>query len=708
MNATLELANTRLTRWILIGANRTDILLAFVIVAVIFMMILPLPIPLVDTLIAINICSAAILLMVAMYIASPLAFSAFPTVLLVTTLFRVGLSISTTRLILLNADAGHIIETFGNFVVGGNLVVGLVVFLILTIVQFVVITKGAERVAEVGARFSLDAMPGKQMSIDGDMRAGVIDMDEARRRRGVVEKESQLYGAMDGAMKFVKGDAIASLIIVFVNLIGGLAIGVIMKGMTAGDALNRYAILSVGDGLIAQIPALFISICAGMIVTRVSAEDGVPSNIGKDIGRQVLSQPRAFMIAGVIMLGFALIPGMPVPVFITLFFVVGLIGFTLHRHATHPPAKGSGDVTGVPAMAAAGQQGKPSGSSSEPGSEFTPTVPLLIDVAQSLSTSFRADDLNEELMKVRRALYFDLGVPFPGINLRFSDHLAPGTYAIQLHEVPVASGELRPDFLLARESEDTLKALGVEYETGKKFLPNLPTIWVPQRLREPLAQAGTSTMDATQLLTYHLAFVLKKYAGDFIGIQETRFLLAAMESRFPDLVKEVQRVMAIQKIAEILQRLVSEEVSIRNLRTIMEALIEWGQKEKDSVLLTEYIRAALKRHLSHKYSTGQNLLPAYLFAPNVEDTIRGAIRQTSAGSYLALDPNVSRKLLESIKRTVGDISRAAQRPVLLTSMDIRRYVRKMIEQDLYELPVISYQELTSDINVQPLARVELA
>jgi type III secretion protein V len=710
MNATLDLLNTRVTRWILLGANRTDILLAFVIVAVIFMMILPLPIPLVDALIAINICSAAILLMVAMYITSPLAFSAFPTVLLVTTLFRVGLSIATTRLILLNADAGHIIETFGNFVVGGNLVVGLVVFLILTIVQFVVITKGAERVAEVGARFSLDAMPGKQMSIDGDMRAGVIDMDEARRRRGIVEKESQLYGAMDGAMKFVKGDAIASLIIVFVNLLGGLAIGVVMKGMTAGDAVNRYAILSVGDGLIAQIPALFISICAGMIVTRVSNEDGTPSNIGKDMGRQILAQPRAFMIAAVIMLGFALIPGMPVPVFITLFFVIGTIGVALHRHSTRPASAkgGSGDLSSMPAMAAAGQQKGSSSQSSEPGSEFTPTVPLLIDVAQNLSTSFRADDLNEELMKVRRALYFDLGVPFPGINLRFSDHLSPGTYAIQLHEVPVANGELRPDFLLARESEDTLKALGVEFETGKKFLPNLSTIWVPSKLRELLTQAGTSTMDPTQLLTYHLAFVLKKYAGDFIGIQETRFLLASMESRFPDLVKEVQRVMAIQKIAEILQRLVSEEVSIRNLRTIMEALIEWGQKEKDSVLLTEYIRAALKRHLSHKYSTGQNLLPAYLFAPNVEDTIRAAIRQTSAGSYLALDPNVSRKLLESIKRTVGDISRAAQRPVLLTSMDIRRYVRKLIEQDLYELPVISYQELTSDINVQPLARVELA
>ena len=710
MNAAFENATARVTRWILLGANRTDLLLAFVIVAVIFMMILPLPIPLVDTLIAINICSAAILLMVAMYITSPLAFSAFPTVLLVTTLFRVGLSIATTRLILLNADAGHIIETFGNFVVGGNLVVGLVVFLILTIVQFVVITKGAERVAEVGARFSLDAMPGKQMSIDGDMRAGVIDMDEARRRRGIVEKESQLYGAMDGAMKFVKGDAVASLIIVFVNLLGGLAIGVIMKGMTAGDAMNRYAILSVGDGLIAQIPALFISICAGMIVTRVSNEEGTPSNIGKDMGRQILAQPRAFMIASVVMLGFALIPGMPVPVFITLFLVIGTIGFSLHRHSTRPAGAkgGSGDLSTMPAMAAAGQPKSASGSSSEPGSEFTPTVPLLIDVAQNLSTSFKSEDLNEELMKVRRALYFDLGVPFPGINLRFSDHLGAGTYAIQLHEVPVASGELRPDFLLARESEDTLKALGVEYETGRKFLPNLATLWVPARLRDLLAQAGTSTMDPTQLLTYHLAFVLKKYAGDFIGIQETRFLLASMESRFPDLVKEVQRVMAIQKIAEILQRLVSEEISIRNLRTIMEALIEWGQKEKDSVLLTEYIRAALKRHLSHKYSTGQNLLPAYLFAPNVEDTIRAAIRQTSAGSYLALDPNVSRKLLESIKRTVGDISRAAQRPVLLTSMDIRRYVRKLIEQDLYELPVISYQELTTDINVQPLARVELA
>jgi type III secretion protein V len=361
-------------------------------------------------------------------------------------------------------------------------------------------------------------------------------------------------------------------------------------------------------------------------------------------------------------------------------------------------------------MAAAGQtpSGRPGeNAGGEPGNEFAPTVPLLMDVAVGLQSSFSAAALNDELLKIRRALYFDLGVPFPGINLRFNERLQEGSYAILLHEVPVAHGRLRPGNLFVRESQDTLKALGVAFDTDKEFLPKLPTVWVADSLRELLTQAGTNTMDSTQVLTYHLALVLKKYASDFVGIQETRFLLTAMEERFPDLVKEVQRVMAIQKIAEILQRLVSEDVSIRNLRTVLEALIDWGQKEKDSVLLTEYVRAALKRHLSHKHSSGQNMLPAYLFAPKVEETLRAAIRQTSAGSYLALDPGVSRKLLDNIKRSVGDLGASAQRPVLLTSMDIRRYVRKMIEQDLYDLPVISYQELTQEINVQPLARIEL-
>ena len=703
MTATTATAN-RLQRAVQIITSRNDLVLAFFLMAVIFMMILPLPTWLVDALIGINMTISAILLMVAMYLPSPLAFSSFPSVLLVTTLFRLGISIATTRLILLQGDAGHIIFTFGNFVVGGNLVVGLVVFLILTIVQFVVITKGAERVAEVAARFSLDAMPGKQMSIDGDMRAGTIDMEEAKRRRGIVEKESQLYGAMDGAMKFVKGDAIAGLIIVAVNLLGGIVIGTMQRGMTAADAAKTYSVLTIGDGLIAQIPALFIAICAGMIVTRVQSGDG-PSNVGKDIGQQVMAQPRALMIAAAVALGMGLIPGMPLPVFLTLAVVIGTIGFVIMRGTRRVVDEKTGEVTEVPAMQPAGE--KPKKKTADGSEEFAPTVPLLMDVAAGLQQAFDADVLNDELLKIRRALYFDLGVPFPGIQLRFNEGLPPESYNILLSEVPVSQGRLRPGYLLVRESVANLSALQIAYEEDRKFLPHIPTLWVDGALREPLSRAGIPFMDPSQVLTYHLAFVLKKYSADFIGIQETRFLLSAMEGRFPDLVKESTRVLPIQKIAEILQRLVSEDISVRNLRAILESLIEWGQKEKDSVLLTEYVRSTLKRHISYKYSSGQNILPAYLLAPSIEDTVRGAVRQTSAGSYLSLDPAVSKRLVENIKKTVGDIGGNAQRPVLLTSMDIRRYLRKMIEQDLYDLPVLSYQELTQEINIQPLARIDL-
>ena len=547
-------------------------------------------------------------------------------------------------------------------------------------------------------------MPGKQMSIDADMRAGTIDMEQARGRRNIVEKESQLYGAMDGAMKFVKGDAIAGLIIVAVNLLGGILIGTMQKGMTAGDAVQVYSILTIGDGLIAQIPALFIAICAGLIVTRVQTGDG-PSNVGKDIGAQILAQPRALLIAAAIAIGMGLIPGMPFMVFFSLAAVVGTIGFVLLRGMRKVVNEKTGEITEMPALQA---DGKPPPKPKTDGSaEFAPTLPLMMDVAASLQQTFDADDLNEELLKIRRALYFDLGVPFPGIQLRFNDSLPDESYNILLSEVPVSQGRLRPGFVLVRDTEQNLQALQIPYETGARFLPSIPTIWVDAAMSPTLAGAGIPYLDANQVLTWHLAFVLKKYSSEFIGIQEARFLLTAMEDRFPDLVKEALRVMPVQKIAEIMQRLVSEDISVRNLRSVLEALIEWGQKEKDSVLLTEYVRISLKRHISYKYSSGQNMLPAYLLAPNVEETVRGAIRQTSAGSYLALDPAVGKRLVENIKRSVGDLSAASRAPVLLTSMDIRRYLRKMIEQDLYELPVLSYQELTQEINVQPLARIDL-
>jgi type III secretion protein V len=675
---------------------------------ILFMIIVPLPTLVLDALIAVNMTAGMILLMVAVYIPSPLAFSVFPAILLITTLFRLALNISSTRLILLNADAGEIIQAFGEFVVGGNFAVGMVLFLIITIVQFVVITKGSERVAEVSARFSLDAMPGKQMSIDGDMRAGLIDMDEARRRRGLVEKESQLYGSMDGAMKFVKGDAIAGLIITAVNLIGGIAIGALQKGMTTGQAVEVYSILSIGDGLVSQIPGLLISITAGIIVTRVSTDES--SNLGSDIGKQVLAQPKALLIAGSLLFLFAAIPGFPYQVFIPLGLTLLGLSWTLIRISqVEAAAEASGGT--IPAMAPAGQSAKAKAASKGRAGavedEFALTVPLLIDVDATLERVLHADELNEALIQVRRALYLDLGVPFPGIHLRYNANLTNGTYQILIQETPMAQGRLRPGWVFCREEARHLEMLGVQSEGGDRFLPGVETLWVEERQRARLDQAGIATLDLPRVLTFHLSFILKKYAPDFIGIQETRYLLSQMEGSFGELVKEVQRVLPIQKITEIFQRLVSEEISIRNLRTILEALVEWGQKEKDSVLLCEYIRGTLKRYISYKYSSGRNILPAYLLAPDVEETIRGSIRQTSAGSYMALDPAVAQTFVAHCKQSIGELRPGRARPVIVVSMDIRRYVRKLIEMELYEVPVLSYQELTQEITVQPLDRILL-
>ncbi len=683
------------------GTAYGDLLLAGGVVAVIGIMIMPLPPAALDALLAINLGVSVVLLMMSMYIKRVLDFSVFPALLLFTTLLRLSLNITTTRLILLYAHAGQIIETFGNFVVQGNLVVGTVIFLIITLVQFLVITKGAERVAEVSARFTLDAMPGKQMSIDADMRAGVIDQHQAKARRESVEKENQLHGAMDGAMKFVKGDAIAGLIITAVNIVGGLAIGTLQKGMPAAKALQKYAVLTIGDGLVSQIPALLIAITAGIIVTRVSSEDAPP--LGQEIGQQLLNQPKAIMIGGVLLLLFALVPGFPKIQFGMLGLAVGFVGWTVMQQGTRPvDAKGKHPI---PASAAAGQSAPP--RMSEDGEEFSMTVPLLVDVAASLEEQLEPGRLNEELIRVRKALYHDLGVPFPGIHLRFNAGLQPGQYRILLQEIPVASGQLKPGCVLIREQEDNLKLLGVTYSKEKQFLPDVPALWGDAAQRPKLTQAGMHVLDLAQVLTHHLALVLKKYAADFLGLQEARFLLTNMEGRFSEVVKEVQRVMPVQKIAEIMQRLVQEEISIRDLRTIMQALIEWGQKEKDTVLLVEYVRSSLRRYISYKYSGGQNILTVYLLEPNVEETVRKAIRQTSGGSFLALDPNTTRKLVMNVKKNVGDLSQSRQRPVLLTSMDIRRYVRKLIEIEIPELPVLSYQELTEEITIQPLAKISL-
>lgn len=688
-------------------ARRSDLVLAVLLMAIIFMMILPLPVHLLEFLQALNLGISAILLMVAVYIKSPLSFVSFPSMLLLTTLFRLSLTIAATRLILLNGYAGAIIETFGNFVVAGNLVVGAVIFLIITIVQFIVITKGSERVAEVAARFSLDSMPGKQMSIDGDLRAGTIDIDEARRRRGMVERESQLYGAMDGAMKFVKGDAIAGLIVIVINILGGIAIGTFQNGMSLAQAGQLYSILTIGDGLVGQIPALFASITAGFIVTRVSTEES-GSNLGEEIGGEIAAQPKALMVGAVIMVIFALIPGFPTIIFLLLAAVAGGGGYMVHRSATRPVVPVDPyAAAGVPAIVSAGAATPARRAVSVDADEFSLTVPLMVDVSGDIQSVIRPDLLSEELAQVRRALYYDLGVPFPGINLRLNDQVKGGAYSILIQEVPCGEGELHAQYVLAREAPETLDLVGIPYVQEKPFLPRIDTLWVETTHREAMRSASIPFMEPVQILSYHIAHVLRRYADEFIGIQEIRFLLSRMEDRFPELVKEAQRIVPLQKIAEIFQRLVSEGVSVRNMRTILTALIDWGQKEKDTVLLTEYVRGALKRQICYRYSSGLNILPAYVLTPELEDTVRNAIRQTSAGSYLALDPRVTKKIVDEVRKVMGDISRQSRKPVLLTAMDIRRYMRKIVEAECQDLPVLSYQELTTEIAVQPLAKVSL-
>lgn len=695
--------------WLNRIGERKDIMLAVLLLAVVFMMVLPLPPLVLDILIAVNMTISVVLLMIAIYINSPLQFSAFPAVLLVTTLFRLALSVSTTRMILLQADAGQIVYTFGNFVVGGNLIVGIVIFLIITIVQFLVITKGSERVAEVSARFSLDAMPGKQMSIDGDMRAGVIDVNEARERRATIEKESQMFGSMDGAMKFVKGDAIAGLIIIFVNILGGVTIGVTQKGLAAAEALQLYSILTVGDGMVSQVPALLIAITAGIIVTRVSSEDS--SDLGSDIGKQVVAQPKAMLIGGVLLLLFGLIPGFPTVTFLILALLVGCGGYMLSRKQSRNDEANQdlqSILTSGSGAPAARTKAKTSGANKGRLGEqeaFAMTVPLLIDVDSSQQEALEAIALNDELVRVRRALYLDLGVPFPGIHLRFNEGMGEGEYIISLQEVPVARGELKAGYLLVRESVSQLELLGIPYEKGEHLLPEQEAFWVSVEYEERLEKSQLEFFSHSQVLTWHLSHVLREYAEDFIGIQETRYLLEQMEGGYGELIKEVQRIVPLQRMTEILQRLVGEDISIRNMRSILEAMVEWGQKEKDVVQLTEYIRSSLKRYICYKYANGNNILPAYLFDQEVEEKIRSGVRQTSAGSYLALEPAVTESLLEQVRKTIGDLSQIQSKPVLIVSMDIRRYVRKLIESEYYGLPVLSYQELTQQINIQPLGRI---
>ncbi len=682
--------------------KRTDIALAVFLVLVIVLMILPLPTFIVDSLIAFNLGTAIVLLMVAIYIKTPLDFLAFPSVLLLSTLSRLALSIATTRLILLDADAGRIVDTFGNFVVGGNLIVGLVIFLIITIVQFLVITKGSERVAEVSARFSLDGMPGKQMSIDSDMRAGLIDMEQARHRRSMIEKETQLYGAMDGAMKFVKGDAIAGLIIILVNIIGGILIGAFQLGLPIAEAMQTYSILTVGDGLIAQIPALLISVTAGIIVTRVGTEES--KDLSSDLTKQITSKPKALIAGSGILFGAALVPGFPTAIFATIAIAVGTVGYImLKQHKGREMMEDEARASGAPAP----QKDLP--GSAGPRRELQGmTTPIIVELPMSLSKSLPMETMREEFRKMRDTLYQNLGVPFPGVSVQYSDATPAGTYRILFHEIPVADGDLPENRVLVRNQDQHLEVFDIPYEEMRRPFAEFKSVWVHERFKDTIEKSGINYLSKANIISYHLYTMLTRQAAEFIGIQETKQIIQRVEQPLSELVREAQRLLPLQKMAEIFQRLVSEGISIRNMRSILESIVEWAAREKDIVQLAEYVRTGQKRFICHKFANPQKLLPAYLIEESAEEIIRGGIRMTSAGAYLALDPEVTEKFIQNIKQTVGNLTEMPEVPVLITSMDVRRYIRKLIELDLYELPVISFQELTQDVTVQPLGRIGIS
>ncbi|MGB0359966.1 MAG: FHIPEP family type III secretion protein, partial [Endozoicomonas sp.] len=427
--------------------------------------------------------------------------------------------------------------------------------------------------------------------------------------------------------------------------------------------------------------------------------------LGNEIGTQLTDKPKALMVGGALLLGFGIVPGFPTITFLILAALIGGGGYYLFRKVEKKRA--ADEDGGIPAMAAATETPGEAKSRLDQQEEFTQTLPLIIDVPTSIQNSLNTTSLNEELLKVRKSLYMDLGVPFPGIHLRFNDSMEENTYTILLQEVPVASGHFKPGYLFIRESDDHLDMLKIPYEIGDAFLPSLDSLWVAENQKEKLERNNVNHMDSPKIMTYHLAHVLKKYAEDFVGIQETRYLLEKMESSFGELIKEVQRLLPVNKITEIFQRLVSEDISIRNLRSILQSLVVWGHKEKEVVQLTEYVRSSLKRYISYKYSNGKNMLPVYLLDQDVEDTIRSGIRQTSAGSYLALDPSTSAQFVENVKNAVGKIGHLEHKPVLITSMDIRRYVRKLLELEIYDLAVLSHQELTEEITVQPLGRISL-
>jgi flagellar biosynthesis protein FlhA len=682
-------------------SKNSDLALAVGLVSILAVMVIPIPRFLLDILLSLGIALSVVMLLTSVYATRALDFSIFPSLLLITTLFRLSLNVATTRIILLHgsdlgtAAAGEVIRSFGEFVVGGNYAVGIVIFIILVIINFVVITKGAGRVAEVAARFTLDAMPGKQMSIDADLNAGLINEDEARRRRSEIAKEADFYGAMDGASKFVRGDAIAGIMIVVVNIVGGIIIGTLQRGMDIGDAASTFTLLTVGDGLVTQIPALIVSTAAGIIVTRTATS----TNFSQEVSKQLLMKPRALTAAAGIMAFMAIIPGLPFLPFMLLAGGLGGVSYRLNKKSQEDEAKNDHKL--------AQEKLKPAAEKLE---NLLPVDLLELEVGYGLISIVDVEqkgDLLERISNIRKQFALDLGIIIPPLRIRDNLELKPGDYQVLLKGIQVGSGSLMIGNLLAMDPGNVVDpVMGIP---TKEPAFGLDAIWITLRQKEEATYAGYTVVDLSTVIATHLTELIRQNVHELLGRQELQTLLDAFKQTAPKVVEDlIPGIMPVGSLLKVLKNLLKEGVPIRDLRTIMECLAEYAVTQKDPAVLTEHVRASLARTITKKLVGHDGQLKLLTLDRNIEETIAAGIIQTDQGTQLSVDPEFVRGFIAQLNQQALEMSAETSHAVVLCSPLIRLHLKNLIDRFLPNVIVLSHNEITSNVSVKSFGTVRLA